>query len=95
MQDGEFEWDESKAAENEAKHHVTFAMARGAFDDPFVVEWPDERENYGEDRVVTVGMVEGRLLTVISTLRGVRIRIISARGATPHERRKYHEENKT
>ena len=38
-------------------------------------------------------MVEGRLLYVAYTMRGDVIRIISARGAEPHEKRRYHEEN--
>lgn len=66
-------------------------MARGVLEDPFAIDWLDEREDYGEARYATVGMVEGRLLYVAYTMRGERIRIISARGAEPHERRKYHE----
>ena len=42
-----------------------------------------------------LGMVEGRLLFVVYTLRGERIRIISAREAEPRERRRYHNENET
>jgi uncharacterized DUF497 family protein len=48
-----------------------------------------------EQRFVTVGMVEDRLLFVAYTLRGERIGIISAREAEPRERRRYHNENKT
>lgn len=44
---------------------------------------------------MTVGMVENRLLFVSYTLRGVRIRIISAKLAEPYERRRYHNENQT
>jgi len=40
----------------------------------------DERETYGEDRYGLVAMVENRLLFVAYTLRGDRIRIISAEG---------------
>jgi uncharacterized protein len=60
---------------------------------PFALEWLDDREPYGEDRFVILGMVENRLLYVAYTMRGDKIRIISARGAEPHERRQYHEEN--
>ena len=49
---------------------------------------PDE-ERYG-----MIGMVQGRLLFVGFTMRGGRIRIITARKAEPCERRKYHEENR-
>jgi uncharacterized DUF497 family protein len=48
---------------------------------------------YGEDRFVILGMVDGRLLFVAYTIRNDTIRIISARGAEPHEKRKYHEDN--
>jgi uncharacterized protein len=92
MHDEEFEWDNAKAAANFAKHRVTFAMARGVFDDPYAVGWIDDREAYGEDRLCIVGMQENRLLFVSYALRGERIRIISARGAERHERRRYHEE---
>ena len=68
-------------------------MARDVFKDPFAVEWLDDREDYGEDRYVIIGMVKNHLLFVAYTLRGEAIRIISARGAEPHERRQYHEEN--
>jgi uncharacterized DUF497 family protein len=89
----DFEWDEAKAVENYAKHGVSFEQAREAFDDPFGIEFVDDRENYGEYRVILLGMVDSRVLVVAHTLRGEKVRIISAREAEPHERRKYHEEN--
>ncbi|HEX3845740.1 MAG TPA: BrnT family toxin [Steroidobacteraceae bacterium] len=63
------------------------------FGDPFALEWLDDREDYGEERFVIVGMVEDRLLYVAYAIRGDVYRIISARGAEPNERRRYHEEN--
>ena len=62
--------------------------------DIFAIEWTDDRHGGAEERFVTVGMVEGRLLLVGYTLRGERVRIISARQAEPRERRRYHNENK-
>ena len=88
-----FEWDEAKAVENYAKHGVSFEQAREAFDDPFAIDFVDDREDYGEHRLILLGMVESRLLVVAHTLRGDTVRIISAREAEPHERRRYHEEN--
>ena len=93
MNDDAFEWDATKAAKNYAAHGVSFAAARDVFKDPFAIEWLDERESYGEDRLVIIGMVEGRLMYVAYTMRGEVIRIISARGAEAYERRRYHEEN--
>ena len=93
MIDDTFEWDEIKAAHNYIAHGVSFEAARGVFKDPFAIEWLDDREPYGEDRFIIIGMVEGRLLYVAYTMRGEMIRIISARGAEPYEKRRYHEEN--
>lgn len=63
------------------------------FSDVFAIERVDDRQDYGEERYVVIGMVEGRLLSVAYTMRGEAIRIISARGATSHEQRQYHEED--
>jgi uncharacterized DUF497 family protein len=93
MADELFEWDEAKAAANLAKHGVSFEEARQAFADPFAIEFVDDREDYGEDRLILLGMVDNRLLVVVHTLRADKVRIISARDAEPHERRQYHEEN--
>ena len=93
MDDGIFQWDDNKAAENYATHGVQFEAAREVFHDPFALEWLDDRADYGEDRYIILGMVENRLLYVAHTLRGEKIRLISARGAEPQERRQYHEEN--
>lgn len=93
MQSGGFEWDDLKAAANFAKHGVSFEAACMVFADPFAIERLDDRRDYGEERFVIIGMVDERLLFVAFTMRGDRIRIISARGAEPLERREYHEEN--
>jgi len=93
MPEDSFEWDDQKSASNFAKHGVTFEMAREVFKDAFAIESYDDRENYGEPRYTIIGMVEGRLLFVAFTMRGDTYRIISARGAEPHEQRQYHEAN--
>lgn len=90
-----FDWDPTKAAANIADHKVSFEQAKGVFRDPFAVEFEDNRENYGEERYIIIGMTEGRLLTVVYTLReSDQIRIISAWKAEPQDRRRYHEENR-
>jgi uncharacterized protein len=94
MGDESFEWDEGKAAFNAAKHGVRFEAARNVFNDPFAIENVDDREDYGEDRFILIGMASGRLLAVVYTIRGETIRIISARGAEPYEQRAYHEQNR-
>lgn len=83
-----FEWDIRKAASNLRKHGVDFADAAAAFSDESAVTIPDEYPE--EERFVTMGMdALGRLLVVTYTWREDRIRIISARRATPRERKQY------
>ena len=62
--------------------------------DPFAIDERDESFDCGEDRFATTGLVDGRMIFVAYTMRGDRIRIISARGAEPHEQRRYHKENR-
>ena len=88
-----FEWDETKAAENYAKHGVSFETATEVFRDMFAVERLDDREDYGEDRFILIGIVDGTVLTVVYTERSDRIRIISARQATKREQDDYFVEN--
>lgn len=84
----EFEWDEVKAASNIQKHGVDFADAVGVFEDPLAFSMPDD--DPAEDRFIGLGTdTLGRLLVVVYTIRGEKIRIISARRATPSERRTY------
>jgi uncharacterized protein len=66
---------------------------QGVFKDAFALDWLDERVLYGEDRYAIISMAETRLLYVAYTMRGETIRIISARGAEPYEKRRYQEEN--
>jgi len=89
----EFEWDDTKAAENVRNHGVTFAHAALAFRDPFAVEWIDLREAYGEEQIILLGMSSNQVLTVVYTERSERIRIISARRPTKNEEEHYHREN--
>jgi uncharacterized DUF497 family protein len=93
MESDEFEWDDGKADQNLADHGVSFEAAARAFDDAFALEWSDESERYDEDRFIRLGIVDGRILFVVFSVRNGRTRIISARGAEPRERRKYYAEN--
>jgi uncharacterized DUF497 family protein len=93
MDDGEFSWDDNKAVSNLIKHGVSFEMAREIFKDVFALDVVDDRFDYGEIRYNLYGMIEGHILFVVYTMRGDIIRIITARRAEPHERKRYHEEN--
>jgi uncharacterized DUF497 family protein len=84
-----FEWDRAKAKSNLAKHGVDFADAVSALEDEAALTIEDPA-SAGERRWVTLGMdLLGRILVVVYTWRGDRIRVISARQATAQERRQY------
>ncbi len=86
-----FEWDRHKAHEKHEKG-VSFHEAAETFEDLNSVEFVDDRENYGEQRWVIIGMTKkGRLLTVVCTEREERIRIITAWKSNGPELKKYHE----
>jgi uncharacterized protein len=87
-----FEWDPRKSEANRRKHGIDFERARDAFFDP-LRNMEMEGHEHGEIRWRTIGEIGGRLLVVSHTLKeegGFEIiRIISARKATPRERRAY------
>ena len=84
-------WDPEKAKRNYRKHEIRFADAESALFDPMALTLEDERSE-GEQRFVSIGTgALGRVLVVVYTYRGDRIRLISARRATPRERRRYEE----
>ena len=86
----DFELDTAKDRANRKKHGIDFRTATKVFLDPHVIEF-DDMGAPGERRFNAIGLVDGRMLFVTYTVRGEIIRIISARGAEPHEKRKYHE----
>ena len=87
-----FEWDGAKAADNLARHGVSFEEAATVFRDPLSQTGRDPDHSIDEERFVVFGVsARGRLLVVAHTERGDTIRIISARAATPSERMIYEE----
>jgi uncharacterized DUF497 family protein len=86
----DFEWDSAKELANRNKHGVDFRTATKVFLDPYAIEF-DDLDTAGELRFNAIGSVDGRMLFVTYAIRGDIVRIISARGAEPHEKRKYHE----
>ena len=92
----QFEWDAAKARSNLAKHAVSFDLAEEIWDDPLHVILPDRIVD-GEQRWHAIGIVG-----TVTLLVGVhvfpdagdeaRIRIVGARRATTHERRRYEED---
>lgn len=90
----EFEWHEAKAEANWQSHGVSFELAKTVFKDPFAIERLDDREEYGEERFVIIGMAEGNILLFVAYAeREDRIRIISARRVTQHEQDDYFQQN--
>jgi uncharacterized DUF497 family protein len=90
LQSLEFEWDEEKARGNVDKHGVTFEEAAEAFFDPF--HQSGDASTADEQRDFVIGYsLSLRLLLVVHTERGRRMRLISARPATRSERKLYEE----
>jgi hypothetical protein len=86
---GQFEFDPDKAAENFRKHDVSFAHAEQALRDPNAVTIEDPDAPH-EARFVTLGMDSlGRILVVVHTVRRDRTRVISARKASKGEAELY------
>ena len=94
-----FEWDEAKRLINIKKHGIDFADLPPLFDG-MVYTVEDNRVDYGEDRYITFGFLDVRVLAVAHTDRyeailenadddGLIIRIISARKATKNEKAKF------
>ncbi len=84
----QFEWDEQKRKANIRKHGFDFRDAGKVFNSPMLVA-PDNRYDYGEDRWIGIGMLEGRTVVVIFTERDDTIRIISMMKALTYERNRY------
>lgn len=84
-----FEWDEAKSDACFQDRGVDFAYAVRAFFDANRVVQADQRFDYGEDRYLLKGQIEGRVFVVAYTTRRDSIRIISARKANSREVRGY------
>ena len=91
----DFDWDPAKAASNLRKHKVSFELASTVFRDRFAITVIDEDQGMFEERWITLGIAQdGRLLVVSHTAtedgsNQTNVRIISARLATPRERRQF------
>lgn len=89
-----FAWDRSKSAQNLRDRGFDFEFATLVFEGP-TLEREDTRQDYGERRVIAIGLAQGIALTVVFTDRaevGEEVRrIISARLSNRHERQAYFE----
>ena len=89
----EFEWDPKKARINIRGHRISFDEAATVFNDVLSFTYDDAAHSQTERRYAALGMSNhGRLLVIAHTMRGDQVRIISAREATPREKRWYEKE---
>jgi uncharacterized DUF497 family protein len=86
-----FEWDENKRLANIRKHGFDFADVSSIFNsDTVTVE--DDRYNYGEQRFMTLALLQGRIIAVVHTENDDLVRIISVRKASKYEQQIYFEQ---
>lgn len=85
------EWDDNKNQANIKKHGISFETAALVFADEERIEYYDKLHSIEEDRYVVLGCVQG-ILYVVYTMREDAARIISARIATPTEKKIYYGE---
>lgn len=84
----DFEWDEDKRRLVLERRGVNFAIAALIFEGP-VLTMVDDRRDYGEERLVSIGKADGEYYVVVHTSRGQAIRIISAWYAGQRQREQY------
>jgi uncharacterized protein len=85
-----YEWDEAKNRANRAKHGLSFEDAARIFSGPCVT-FEDDRFDYGEERLITLGLLAGRVVVIAHTPRDEGTRVISMRKANRHEQKIYQE----
>lgn len=83
-------WDPEKLKANIAKHGVAFRDAIPVLEDPLAITITDHESAPGEERLVAIGLdALMRILVVVYAWSGDDVRLISARPATPNERKGY------
>ena len=83
-----YEWDEEKSKRNLKKHGLSFEDAEVVFSGPCVT-FEDDRFDYDERRLITLGTLEERIVLIVHTPRGENTRIISMRKANTREQKIY------
>ena len=85
-----YEWDEAKNRKNRAKHGLSFEDAVDVFSGPCVT-FEDDGFEYGEERLITLGLLAGRLVVMAHSPRDEGTRIISMRKGNRREQKIYQE----
>lgn len=83
-----YEWDEAKNRRNAAKHGLHFEDAELVFCGPCVT-FEDDRFDYGEERLITLGLLGGRLVVIAHAPHDEGTRIISMRKGSRREQKVY------
>lgn len=91
MTSGLYEWDPDKESRSRAAHGVPFPAAEG-FDWGTALVAEDLRRDYGERRFIALGKIGDRVHSLVFTLRGEKVRIISLRKANAREVRRYEQD---
>ncbi len=84
-----FEWDQNKNEQNIKKHQIDFENAKLIFSDSNRIIYQDLRNDYGEERFISIGLLNDTVIVVVYTIRKGAIRLISARYAKKSERNIY------
>ena len=85
-----FSWDETKRKANIAKHGLDFADAARVFESPTVL-FEDDRQDYGEQRMIGIGLLESLVVLIVHVESETNIRIISMRKADSNETSLYYQ----
>ena len=85
-----FSWDETKRKGNIAQHGLDFADAARVFDSPMVL-FEDDRQDYGEQRMIGIGLLESLVVLIVHVESETNIRIISMRKADSNETNLYYQ----
>ena len=85
-----FSWDETKRKANVAKHGLDFADAARVFESPMVL-FEDDRQDYGEQRMIGIGLLQSLVVLIVHVESETNIRIISMRKADSNETNLYYQ----
>lgn len=84
----DFEWNEKKNQKNYEKHGLNFKDADLVFSGS-TITFQDDRQEYGEERFITLGELKKRVVVIVHTQRNFVTRIISMRKANEREKKIY------
>ena len=81
----EFEYDPRKSEANLFKHGISFARSQKLWTEGKTVTFNSNNAGNDESRQITIGIIEGKYYSAITTQRAGRTRIISVRRARQRE----------